>query len=162
MAGEAEDLKLVLALPALRSLLATVKNEGLSIYAALYELNDPELIGLLAGLGLVSPAAGKWFLLVRHSRREQGRHGRIPIWQRPVFAQRDRCPRRPARPVPKFPGKPLHAGLRWPRSPLRWTARLGQYFHVLQPGRRVDRSCPLDCLFHDSGDHGITLAGSGC
>lgn len=38
-------------LPALQSLLATVKNEGLSIYAALYELNDPELIGLLAGLG---------------------------------------------------------------------------------------------------------------
>jgi len=38
-------------LPALRSLLATVKNERLSIYAALYELNDPELIGLLVGLG---------------------------------------------------------------------------------------------------------------
>jgi len=38
-------------LPALLSLLAMVKNEGLSIYAALYELNDPELIGLLAGLG---------------------------------------------------------------------------------------------------------------
>ena len=38
-------------LPALRSLLQVVKDEGLSVYAALYELNDPELIGLLAGLG---------------------------------------------------------------------------------------------------------------
>lgn len=38
-------------LPALKSLLAVAKSEGLSIYAALYELNDPELIGLLAALG---------------------------------------------------------------------------------------------------------------
>ena len=38
-------------LPALRSLLASAQAQGLSVNAALYELNDPELIGLLAGLG---------------------------------------------------------------------------------------------------------------
>jgi phosphatidylserine/phosphatidylglycerophosphate/cardiolipin synthase-like enzyme len=38
-------------LPALRSLLADVKASGLDIYAALYELNDAELVQLLAGLG---------------------------------------------------------------------------------------------------------------
>ena len=38
-------------LPALKSLLTDVKAQGLTLYAALYELNDDELIGLLAGLG---------------------------------------------------------------------------------------------------------------
>jgi PLD-like domain len=38
-------------LPALRSLLTDVKDQGLTLYAALYELNDDELIGLLASLG---------------------------------------------------------------------------------------------------------------
>ncbi len=38
-------------LPALKSLLGDVKDQGLTVYAALYELNDDELIGLLASLG---------------------------------------------------------------------------------------------------------------
>jgi phosphatidylserine/phosphatidylglycerophosphate/cardiolipin synthase-like enzyme len=38
-------------LPALRSLLADIKASGLNVYAALYELNDGELVQLLAGLG---------------------------------------------------------------------------------------------------------------
>lgn len=39
------------ALPALKALLTDVKARGLTLYAALYELNDDELIGLLASLG---------------------------------------------------------------------------------------------------------------
>jgi phosphatidylserine/phosphatidylglycerophosphate/cardiolipin synthase-like enzyme len=36
-------------LPALRKLLTDAKQDGLTLYAALYELNDPELIALLKG-----------------------------------------------------------------------------------------------------------------
>jgi hypothetical protein len=38
-------------LPALRTLLTDAKDNALTVYASLYELNDDELIGLLAGLG---------------------------------------------------------------------------------------------------------------
>jgi phosphatidylserine/phosphatidylglycerophosphate/cardiolipin synthase-like enzyme len=54
ISNPASPLRKVLAgpvLPALRSLLAGLQAQGLDVNAALYELNDPELIALLTPLG---------------------------------------------------------------------------------------------------------------